>query len=49
MLPGVILTTLQRIVKSTRLGGPSKLKLDRFTQALHDENSGLTFAALTGQ
>lgn len=49
MLPGVIFTTLQRIAKSTRLGGPSKLKLDRFTQALHDENSGLTFAALTGQ
>ena len=49
MLPGVVLTTLQRIAKSTRLGGPSKLKLDRFTQALNDENSGLTFAALTGQ
>ena len=49
MLPGIIFTTLQRIAKSTRLGGPSKLKLDRFTQALHDEDSGLTFAALTGQ
>lgn len=34
---------------STRLGGPPKLRLDRFTEALHDESSGLTFSALTGK
>ena len=40
---------MQRIAKSTRLGGPSQLQLDRFTEALYDETSGLTFPALTGQ
>ena len=37
------------IAKSIRLGGPSQLQLDRFTEALYDETSGLTFPALTGQ
>ena len=40
---------LKRIAKSTRLGGPDKLQLDRFTEALYDEDSGLTYPALTGQ
>ena len=34
---------------STRCGGPPNLRLDRFTEALHDESSGLTFSALTGK
>ena len=37
------------MAQSTRLGGPNQLKLERFTEALHDESSGLTFPALTGQ
>lgn len=37
------------MARSTRLGGPNQLKLERFTEALHDEASGLTFPALTGQ
>lgn len=40
---------MQRMAKSTRLGGPGNLKLERFTEALYDEASGLTFPALTGQ
>ena len=40
---------IQRVAKSTRLGGPDRLQLDRFTEALYDEESGLTFPALTGQ
>ena len=42
-------TLMQRMAKSTRLGGPETLRLDRFTEALSDETSGLTFPALTGQ
>lgn len=34
---------------STRLGGSKQLKLERLTEALYDENSGLTYPALTGQ
>lgn len=41
--------TWQRIGNSTRKGGPSKLQLDRFAEALYDESSKLTFPALTGQ
>ena len=37
------------MARSTRLGGPDKLRLERFTEALYDENSGLTFPVLTGQ
>ena len=37
------------MARSTRLGGPEKLRLERFTEALYDETSGLTFPALTGQ
>ena len=40
---------MQRMAKSTRLSGPNQLQLDRFTEALYDETSGLTFPALTGQ
>ena len=39
----------QRIGNSTRKGGPDKLQLDRFAEALYDESSKLTFPALTGQ
>ena len=34
---------------STRLGGSRQLKLERFTEVLYDESSGLTYPALTGQ
>ena len=37
------------MAQSTRLGGPKKLQLERFTEAMYDEVSGLTFPALTGQ
>ena len=37
------------MAQSTRRGGPEDLRLDRFTEALHDEQSGMTFPALTGQ
>lgn len=37
------------MARSTRLGGPDKLRLEKFTEALYDETSGLTFPALTGQ
>ena len=45
----ICLSISQRIAKSARLGGPNQLQLDRFTEALYDESSGLTFPALTGQ
>lgn len=41
--------SMQRIAHSTRCGGPLNLQLDRFTEALYDESSGLTFTALTGK
>lgn len=31
------------------MGGPKQLKLERFTEALYDDSSGLTFPAVTGQ
>ena len=37
------------MAKSTRLGGPHSLQLERFTEALFDEASGLTYPAITGQ
>lgn len=37
------------MAKSTRLGGPHSLQLERFTEALFDEASGLTYPANTGQ
>ena len=40
---------MQRIATATRLGGPSELRLERFTEALEDPESGLTYPALTGQ
>ena len=45
----IVIINLQRIARTTRLGGPSQLQLDRFTEALYDETLGLTFPALTGQ
>ena len=42
-------TCMQTMVKSTRLGGPDCLHLECFTEALYNEESGLTFPALTGQ
>ena len=38
----------QRIATQTRNGGPAKLKLECFVEALSDPASGLTYAALTG-
>ena len=40
---------MQRIATATRSGGPSELKLERFSEALEDVSTGLTYAALTGQ
>ena len=37
------------MAQSTRRGGPEELQLDRFTEALYDKDSGMTFPALTGQ
>lgn len=39
----------QRIGHSTRQGGPSCLKLERFSEALYEDSMQLTFLALTGQ
>ena len=33
----------------TRRGGPDKLQMDTFTEALYDEDAGMTFPALMGQ
>ena len=41
--------SLQRMAQCTRRGSPDKLQTDRFTEALHDEDAGMTFPALTGQ
>jgi hypothetical protein len=40
---------LKRIATATRSGGPVQIKLERFTLALNDPSSGLTYPALTGQ
>lgn len=46
----IILCSLcMRIAKSMRFGGPKKLKLERFTEVLRDESSGLTYPAITRQ
>ena len=37
------------MAQSTRRGGPDRLKLERFTEALYDEEANLTFIALTGR
>ena len=37
------------MAQCTRKGGPLQLKLERFEEALYDEESGLTYPALTGQ
>ena len=42
------LFVLQRIASHTRSGGPDKLQLERFVEALSDPSSGLTYPALTG-
>jgi len=39
---------MQRIANHTRSGGPAKIKLERFAEALRDPSSGLTYPALTG-
>ncbi len=39
---------LQRIANHTRCGGPDKLCLERYSEALSDHSSGLTYPALTG-
>ena len=41
--------TMQRIGQSTRRGGPSNMKLERFNEALYDPTTKLTYPALTGQ
>ena len=47
-LPFSWLFVLQRIASHTRSGGPDKLQLERFVEALSDPSSGLTYPALTG-
>ena len=37
------------MAQATRRGGPDRLKLERFTEALYDESANLTFTALTGR
>ncbi len=37
------------MAQSTRRGGPERLKLERFTEALYDKSSNLTYTALTGR
>ena len=39
----------QRIGRSTRRGGPDVMKLERFSEALCDPTTNLTYPALTGQ
>ena len=38
----------QRIATHTRCGGPAKLHLERYVEALQDRTSGLTLPVLTG-
>ena len=38
----------QRIANHTRSGGPAKLQLDRFIEALSDPSSNLTYPSVTG-
>ena len=33
---------IQRIASQTRSGGPANIKLERYTEALHDPTSGMT-------
>ena len=40
---------MQRIGQSTRRGGPDSLKLERFSEAVHDKSARLSFPAFTGQ
>lgn len=42
------LFVLQRIASHTKSGGPDKLQLERFVEALSDPSSGLMYPALTG-
>ena len=37
------------MAQCTRRGGPTELRMDRFEEALFDEQCGLTYPALTGQ
>ena len=39
----IILYAMQRIAQSTREGGPLELNLHRFSEALEDLSSGLTY------
>ena len=39
---------MQRIATCTRNGGPQKLQLQRFAEALHDKEAELTYSALVG-
>jgi len=39
---------MQRIANHTRNGGPSRLNLKRYTEALSDPSSGLTYPAFVG-
>ena len=40
---------VQRMGESTRKGGPDKMKTERYTEALYDPSTNLTYPALTGQ
>ena len=44
----VFVLNLQRIASHTRSGGPSKLNLEHYTEALSDPTSGLTYPAFVG-
>ena len=39
---------IQRIASHTRSGGPANIKLERYTEALRDPTSGMTYPALIG-
>ncbi|XP_064406629.1 uncharacterized protein LOC135351537 [Halichondria panicea] len=39
----------KRMGESTRKGGPDKMKTERYTEALYDPSTNLTYPALTGQ
>ena len=40
---------MQRVGQCTRRGGPERLKLERFTEALFDSSTNLAYPAVTGQ
>ena len=45
----MVLFEYQRIGHSLRQGGPRELSLEKFNEAAHEESSGLTHTALSGE